>query len=217
MSKVCVQKNKLYLEDYCFISNYKYITLYPGLTPRSCAYARIQKGLSDGGPTLTVFLSFFFIFFIFSWWGQRGSKYQYKWAIFGPPAKHHLNGVSLMGRCWPNIECWLGRFVVLQGMWTSIVKKPYIFVIFHQRGPSLWPPLDPHMCACHCVKRNTFSPWRMMSGDTYACKLNETQCDFQQCGILTSVESDEPLLPPVKLRNSKWRSVSSLKTYNPVQ
>ena len=29
-------------------------------------------------------------------------------------------------------------------------------------------------------------------------------CDFQQCGILTSVDSDEPLQPPSKLRNSKW-------------
>ena len=28
-------------------------------------------------------------------------------------------------------------------------------------------------------------------------------CDFQQCGILTSVDSDEPVQPPVKLRNSK--------------
>ena len=28
-------------------------------------------------------------------------------------------------------------------------------------------------------------------------------CDFQQCGILTSVDPDEPVLPPVKLRNSK--------------
>ena len=35
-------------------------------------------------------------------------------------------------------------------------------------------------------------------------------CDFQQCGILTSVDSDEPMHPPVKLRNSKWCSVSSL-------
>ena len=26
--------------------------------------------------------------------------------------------------------------------------------------------------------------------------------DFQQCGILTSVDSDEPVQPPVKLRNS---------------
>ena len=35
-------------------------------------------------------------------------------------------------------------------------------------------------------------------------------CDFQQCGILTSVDSDEPVQPPLKLRNSKWCSVSSL-------
>ena len=33
--------------------------------------------------------------------------------------------------------------------------------------------------------------------------------DFQQCGVLTSVDSDEPLQPPFKLRNSKWCSVSS--------
>ena len=35
-------------------------------------------------------------------------------------------------------------------------------------------------------------------------------CDFQQFDILTSVDSDEPVQPPFKLRNSKWRSVSSL-------
>ena len=35
-------------------------------------------------------------------------------------------------------------------------------------------------------------------------------CDFQQCGIFTSVDSGEPVLPPVKLRNSKCCSVSSL-------
>ena len=35
-------------------------------------------------------------------------------------------------------------------------------------------------------------------------------CDFQQVGILTSVDSDEPPQPPIKLRNSKWCSVSSL-------
>ena len=33
---------------------------------------------------------------------------------------------------------------------------------------------------------------------------------FKQCGILTSVDSDEPVQPPFKLRNSKWCSVSSL-------
>ena len=34
--------------------------------------------------------------------------------------------------------------------------------------------------------------------------------DFQQCVILTSVDSYEPVQTPFKLRNSKWRSVSSL-------
>ena len=35
-------------------------------------------------------------------------------------------------------------------------------------------------------------------------------CDFQQCGILTFVDSDEHVQPPFKLRNSQWCSVSSL-------
>ena len=35
-------------------------------------------------------------------------------------------------------------------------------------------------------------------------------CDFQQCGFLTCIDSEEPLQPPFKLRNSKWCSVSSL-------
>ena len=35
-------------------------------------------------------------------------------------------------------------------------------------------------------------------------------CNFQQCGILTCVDSDEPMQPPFKLRNTKWCSVSSL-------
>ena len=33
-------------------------------------------------------------------------------------------------------------------------------------------------------------------------------CDFQQCGILTNVDSVEPEQPPFKLRNSKRCSVS---------
>ena len=35
-------------------------------------------------------------------------------------------------------------------------------------------------------------------------------CDFQQCGILTNVDSDETEQPPFKLRNFKLCSVSSL-------
>ena len=32
-------------------------------------------------------------------------------------------------------------------------------------------------------------------------------CDFQQCGILTSVDSVEPVQPPVKHRNFKISSL----------
>ena len=34
-------------------------------------------------------------------------------------------------------------------------------------------------------------------------KKRAARCNYQQCGILTSVVLDEPLQPPVKLRNSK--------------
>ena len=39
---------------------------------------------------------------------------------------------------------------------------------------------------------------------------NALECDFQQCSILTSVDSDEPVQPPFKLSNIQWCSVSSL-------
>ena len=35
-------------------------------------------------------------------------------------------------------------------------------------------------------------------------------CDFQQCGILTSVDSDELVQPPFKLTNAKCCSDCSL-------
>ena len=40
--------------------------------------------------------------------------------------------------------------------------------------------------------------------------ISAMTCDFQQCGILMSVDWDEPVQPPFKLKNSKWCSVSSL-------
>ena len=87
----------------------------------------------------------------FSWWGEVGSKYDYKWATIGPPAKRHFNGVSLTFRWWPNIECGLGSFVIFQEIRTSIAKKPYIFCDF---SGGVWtpchPPLDPRItCVMH--------------------------------------------------------------------
>ena len=45
--------------------------------------------------------------------------------------------------CWPNIECWLGSFVIFQRIQTSIAKKPYIFVIFQGWGGGSRPPVSP--------------------------------------------------------------------------
>ena len=56
--------------------------------------------------------------------------YQRNRAIIGPPAKRHLNDVYLAALRCTNNECWLGSFVIFQGIRTCIAKKPYIFVIF---------------------------------------------------------------------------------------
>ena len=37
--------------------------------------------------------------------------------------------------------------------------------------------------------------------------------DFRQCGILTSVDSDEPVKPPFKRRNSKFCSFSKISCH----
>ena len=118
-------------------------------------HARIQKILSEGVRSNSDIA-------FFCWWGERRSKYHYKRAIIGSPAKCHFNeaiivppgkryfdGVLLMGCIllvgwwWPNIECWLGSFMIFQGIWTSIAKKPYSFVIFQGGGgggPTPCPP-----------------------------------------------------------------------------
>ena len=87
---------------------------------------------------------------VYEWFEDLNLKYCYKRAIIGPPAKRHLNGVSLACCWWPNIECRLGSFVIFQGIWTKIAKNPYIVVIF-QGGPD---PPDPSPPDCWC----TFKP-----------------------------------------------------------
>ena len=44
--------------------------------------------------------------------------------------------------------------------------------------------------------------FNLSEGSIYDIHFSRDMC-FQQCGILTSVDSDEPVQPPFKLRNSK--------------
>ena len=62
-------------------------------------------------------------------------------------------------------------------------------------------PLIPTRFAFHSLK--TF-----LRSTLQGIKLSR-DCDFQQCGLLTSVDSYEPLQPPFKLRNSKCCSANS--------
>ena len=59
-------------------------------------------------------------FFRFFW--MRGEMFQIplKAGHHRPPAKH----IKMEFSWWANLECWLGSFVFIQGIWTSIEKHP---------------------------------------------------------------------------------------------
>ena len=100
-------------------------------------HVRIQNFFSEG---VQLWQCFFLLLLM------SGSKYHLFQAIIGPPAKHHLNGVSLGCQWWPIIEGWLSSFVIFQGIQISIAKKPYTLWFSGGFGPPVpRPPLDPHM------------------------------------------------------------------------
>ena len=59
-----------------------------------------QRGSSFENVFNVVFLLFFLFCFFLGGGVMRGERiqYHYKWAIIGPPAKRHLNGISLVCR-----------------------------------------------------------------------------------------------------------------------
>ena len=76
-------------------------------------------------------------------------------------------------------------------------------------NPGLEGPL--FFYSCQKVKYSTFLEY---SHAAYQVKWNHKcamTCNFQQCGILTSVDSYEPVQPPFKLRNFKCCLVSGLR------
>ena len=75
----------------------------------------------------------------------------------------------------------------------SVIKKKILMIILIQAGWLLSIIIQIYYL---CPSSTQFTIWAV-------------SCDFQQCGILSSVDSDEPVWSPLKLRNSKWCSVSS--------
>ena len=102
-----------------------------------------RKFCQRGSTTLTRFFFFFFSLI-------RGGRIQIPLLVGHqrPPVKRHLNGVSLVGWWWPNIECWIGSFVILRGSGPVLLRNPIFFVIFQGGGLDPLPPpppLYPHM------------------------------------------------------------------------
>ena len=118
--------------QWCTVSTESLLLVYTNLELRGA------RKFCQRGSNFDVVCCFFVRFLGLIGVGGGGSKYYYKRAIIGPPVQHHLNGLLLACRWWPNIECWLGRF--FHGIQTSIAMKPYIFVIFQRGSGSTVPP-----------------------------------------------------------------------------
>ena len=88
-------------------------------------HARIQKVLREGVQLWQC---------VFSWWEERGSKY-HNTANIGPPAKRHLNGVSLACWWWPNIESWFSSLVIFRGSGPVLLWNPIFLWFFRGGGP----------------------------------------------------------------------------------
>ena len=62
-----------------------------------------------------------------------------------PPKAGHYQPFKWRVAGRPNIKCWLGIFVIFQGIRISIAKKPYKFEIFQGgggSGPTVATPSD---------------------------------------------------------------------------
>ena len=108
--------------------------------------------------------------------------------------------------------------LIRQWIYISTKGKTDLWHFF--KGHSFW---TAKCISKHNFLRNHWADWTQISRwklsllygviMVWLCQptLNwATAWDFQQCVILTSVDSDEPLQPPFKPRNSNYCSVSSL-------
>ena len=91
-----------------------------------------------GCPTLTAF--FYFFFLDDEGWVDPSSTIS------------HLNGISLVGRWWPNIECWLGSFVIFRGSGPVLLRNHIFLWFFMGSGP-----LCPTSGSAHVIAFNAYN------------------------------------------------------------
>ena len=75
--------------------------------------------------------------------------------------------------------------------WLKLLQIPQSLILY--RSPKI---------VTKFTRDHSFGPFDI-DYKTYIPPLKcAATCDFQQCGILTFIDSDEPVQPPVKLRDS---------------
>ena len=119
------------LKDLIIMSLLQYMGI--NIFPTEGKHSRIQKVLSE---MVQLGQLFFFL------WSSLVDKKRGDPNIIksGPSsARHRFAGRLMM----TNIKCWHASFVIFTGIWTSIAKKPYSFLIF-QEGRGSFPP-PPHL------------------------------------------------------------------------
>ena len=101
-------------------------------------HARIQKVFQRG-------FDFENVFFLVDVWIRISLKSGQYRSASETPFKWRFAGGPIM----PNIEFWLGSFVIFQGIRISIAKKPFIFVISQGGVRTPCPPPPPPSGSAH--------------------------------------------------------------------
>ena len=100
--------------------------------------------------------------------------------------------------------------------WQLRVSLNYVLLVplIHCHHSQLWNQMFSHHDCPQAFRKFSFSLFLSFSVQypTMVCKYTNwaVTWDFQQCGILTWMDSDKPVQSPFKLRNSNCCSVSSL-------
>ena len=97
--------------------------------------------------------------------------------------EHHLEFLSLKEGCRGSSESTL---VKMSNCWKFLAMAQFLIILYIR-----------YTYLKHC-----WFPTPCWYGEVN-CDVHLSPCDFQQCGILTCVDSDEPTQPSFKLRNSK--------------
>ena len=105
-----------------------------------------QESFVRGGSTQKTFC------FCFSWGGERQSKYHYNWAIIGPPAKRHLNGISLTSH-WRHFESGLVALWFFKESGPVLLRNIIFLCFFRGSGPPVPLSGSAHL---HITKGLTF-------------------------------------------------------------